>query len=54
MSAMNELHQTITELLESGQHTLFEIAVIVGIPMGMVRDIYDLLMVIEELEFEYV
>ena len=48
MSAMSDLHQTITELLESGQHTLFEISVIVGIPMGMVRDVYDSLMAIDE------
>lgn len=48
MSKMNEIHQTISELLVLGQHTLFEIAIIVGVTVEMVQSVHDSLMTNEE------
>ena len=50
MSKMGELHAEITELIEQGMSEKF-IAVMLNVPLEMVRQVYDERMALEQLNY---
>jgi orotate phosphoribosyltransferase-like protein len=50
MSKMGELHAEITELIEQGMSEKF-IAIMLNVPIDLVRDVFDERMALEEMNY---